>query len=484
MRAFSSSPARVSTSQKQNPQSLTILLVIAGDWQKLYSMKSWRIPILLLVLGTVVAWFLLPAEKTAVDELCIGYPNSDRIAHCLRVPLLGLLVFIPFLCSLGYYLFDRLDRYTLRTFFTSFFICFGALYALMLLEELQNHMSDFQQSPEGSKLLATQIIQQFPSVCVFILPYSLMLSLLWSLGSMSKNQEIVATIQTGRSLRRFLRPLICFGAVTSLICLIFNYYWAPQAAFLEEQLLNRSTAEAHAVVYPDPARHWYVGTVPHDHSKGAPLENVTIYQLNDQEQITSAISTQSATWSKDSRKWTLKTPLIRHFSSPKTLPAQLDAHPAVTQMTQDMVTSWPETPFLIVKPGQKPHQLGVPGLRSWLANHIDNPLSFKRAYRTHLHFRFAQPFLCLIIVLLAAPLGISFHRRGSSGGIAVAILLCAMMVFCSTVFPTLGESGHLPPILAAWATNILFLILALYLLRMRITGKPIYQTFIGWLRNN
>jgi lipopolysaccharide export LptBFGC system permease protein LptF len=86
----------------------------------------------------------------------------------------------------------------------------------------------------------------------------------------------------------------------------------------------------------------------------------------------------------------------------------------------------------------------------------------------------------MITIMLAAPLGIVFNRRSVGGGVAVAIFLCAGMIFCSSVFPTLGESGHLPPFVAAWATNVLFTIVAMVLFHRRMTGQPIYQTIKNW----
>ena len=50
------------------------------------------------------------------------------------------------------------------------------------------------------------------------------------------------------------------------------------------------------------------------------------------------------------------------------------------------------------------------------------------------------------------------------------------MLFTSTIFLALGESGYLPPVWAAWGTNILAFILAMYLIQCRLVGRPIYQS--------
>jgi len=39
-----------------------------------------------------------------------------------------------------------------------------------------------------------------------------------------------------------------------------------------------------------------------------------------------------------------------------------------------------------------------------------------------------------------------------------------------------GEAGSIPPALAAWAPNIFFTLIGLYLFQRRITGRPIYHS--------
>lgn len=438
-------------------------------------LRTFLLPAILLIAGLVVASIVLPIEQAEVTYQLVGYPDSDRVAHQFRVYLLGFLCILPFLCSVAYLCLDTLDRYTIRIFLNAFYICFGALFIIMMLEDVQDNLSDFKQSSNGGSLMLRHYISKLPALIVFILPYSLMLSLLWALGIMSRTQELVSIIQTGRGVFRFTRPLIGVGVICTIICLIFNYYWAPIAEHKEDLIIREakgeSLAEARHVAYQNSTntRHWLVGEFPYDHSKGKPLKYIEITTLDEQNRATSKIIAEEATWSREGRTWTLKNPITFNLTNAKT------DIPTVSTSEGNVMTNWKETPHQIIKPGQKAPYLGVPGLISWCKNHVDHPLSDKRAYMTHLYYRVAQPFICLIIILLAAPLGIVFSRRGVGGGVAVAIFLCAGMIFCSTVFPTLGESGYLSPILAAWATNILFTLIALYLFYRRMTGQPIYQ---------
>ena len=434
-------------------------------------LRSTMIPILLFLFGVVTSYYLCPIESESVRQQIIGYPNSVIPAYELRPWLLMVVLFMPFIASIYYYCCSLLDRYTLRIFLGSFGICFSALFVLIMLEDIQDNLSDFSENEESLRLIGEYYLIKLPTIFSFILPYSLMLGLLWSLGKMSKNQEIVSMIQTGRSVVRIVIPLVVFGFLTTVLCLIFNYHWAPYADSHEDQLLAEARgeikSEALHVAYQNDydTRHWYVGAFPAEDRHGEPLKSVNISILKDGK-IQERYLTDQASWEQASAIWTLENPI--HFDYRE---GKMDA----TKHEENLQFDWEETPYQIINPGLKPHYLGIPELTSWLSNHRDHPLSDKRSYLTHWHYRFAQPFICMITILLAAPLGIVFSRRGVGGGIAVAIFLCAGMIFCSTIFPTLGESGYLSPVVAAWSTNGLFLIIAFILFRRRMSGQPIYQ---------
>jgi lipopolysaccharide export LptBFGC system permease protein LptF len=66
-----------------------------------------------------------------------------------------------------------------------------------------------------------------------------------------------------------------------------------------------------------------------------------------------------------------------------------------------------------------------------------------------------MPAACLIGVLIALPMGIRFGKRGRGVAaiFAIVILLGYYLIMAAT--NALGKSGAMPPILAAWAPNII-----------------------------
>ena len=68
------------------------------------------------------------------------------------------------------------------------------------------------------------------------------------------------------------------------------------------------------------------------------------------------------------------------------------------------------------------------------------------------------------MTLLAVPFAVSTGRRGALYGIGVGIVFAISYWLIMTVFFALGTGGVLPPLLAAWAPNILFGAAGLYLI--------------------
>jgi len=85
-------------------------------------------------------------------------------------------------------------------------------------------------------------------------------------------------------------------------------------------------------------------------------------------------------------------------------------------------------------------------------------------HQVELHRKLAFPFVTLVMTLIAVPFGVSTGRRGALYGVGLALALAVSYLVISHVFIAFGNAAYLPPLLAAWATNLLFAAGALVLL--------------------
>jgi len=408
-----------------------------------------------------------------VEEHLVNFPSADERAHNFRPALLALIGFSPALFAVYYLLSGSIDRYLLKNFIKSFAVCLGVFYLIWVLLDVEDNSKEYGMAENLPFFLLKYYTVTFAVFFIEMAPYSLMLALLYALGALSKSREIVAMIQTGRGVFRLILPLGVFGLFVVLICTLLNFQWAPWSEGYRDSMIDElksgTSTRASSVVYHDQesGRFWYVERFPYKHGQGDALKGVRVTEKENNVPVR-IVRAKEAVWLAEAKQWQL--------SGVHETDLTKQPMPVHEVFEEPLVKDWGETPWNIVKPGLSPLNMGVPDLNGWLAENEGRDWVDDAPYLTQWHYRWAQPWICLVIVMLAAPLGIVFSRRGSGGGLLVAVLLCAGMMFISTVFLALGESGNMTPVVAAWATNFLFLGVALVLLYRRMSGQPIYQT--------
>lgn len=439
------------------------------------------VPMLLALGGALLALRIGPAEQEAVRRQLDNFPDIQANAHLVRPLIAVALCFLPAIGGLFYAWGNTLARYVARQFLGIFFICLGGLFIVWLIADLGDNLDDLKHSGNAAAYAVKLYIARLPEIVVMLLPYSLLLSILYCLGKLSRSREIVAMIQTGRGLARLTTPFLIAGVLAALLCAGLNYQWAPRAVAAEEAIIEEAKGndrmEAKYVRFRNPParRLWMVGAFPPDYQKGVPMRDVTVIQERADGSLETVLTARTAAWSPLTRSWTFADPRRRH--------CEPGMPPAFEQKLSNplIIHGWDETPAQIIRPGLPATQLGIPDLNDWLQANPPGTWASRGGHLTQWHSRWAQPVNCLIVVLLAAPLGIVFSRRGTSGGVAMAVFLSAGMLFISNVCLSLGDSGHLRPALAAWLPNLVFGVLALFLFQRRLAGRPIYQTLRKFL---
>jgi len=135
------------------------------------------------------------------------------------------------------------------------------------------------------------------------------------------------------------------------------------------------------------------------------------------------------------------------------------------------IDNWSETPFRLGSANVRAEFLSLPELHQYLHFNSDFPATLLAPFRTHLQYRVALPWTCLVVVCIAAPLGIGYARRGVLASVASAVILVFSMNFLTHLFLALGEGDRISAVTAAWTPNLIFALIGLYLLYLRATNR-------------
>jgi len=89
------------------------------------------------------------------------------------------------------------------------------------------------------------------------------------------------------------------------------------------------------------------------------------------------------------------------------------------------------------------------------------------------HKKFALPFSCFVLGLIAVPLGIQTKDAKRSFGIILGLLVFLVYYVILSAGWVFGEAGIYPPIVGMWMPNIVIGALAVYLMFMTANERPI-----------
>src|SRR3954469_6871459 len=120
-----------------------------------------------------------------------------------------------------------LDRYVLRHFLQAYFYCIAGFISIWFIFDVSDNISTFLDQRISRTLIFKYYLTQLPQILVILLPVALLLALLFSLGRMSRSNEIVSIINAGVSLPRLLTPLLVLSLLTTAASTALNYSLAP-----------------------------------------------------------------------------------------------------------------------------------------------------------------------------------------------------------------------------------------------------------------
>lgn len=370
-----------------------------------------------------------------------------------------------------------LDRYVLRNFLVPFCYAFVGFLAIWLVFDLADNGQDFWEAKVPLWQVAAFYASQLPSIMIICLPVGLLLAVLYSLSHMSRTNELISMLTAGVSVPRILLPLFAAGLVASGVSLWLNYELAPHADAIKKNafkaLVRGKSKEARleGMLFRNrrDLRSWFMESMPADygtaHSQGV-LEGLHIIQQDEEGNILKKYYARDMAYYPASREWELR--------RGKEVDLDIEGQMVGEQSWEvKRIADWSETPWRIAASNLSAANLSVPELRDYLRENGDFRDDQLAPYRTQLQERLSVPFACVLVIFIAAPLGIVFSRRGVLAGVASSIFIFAAMIFINSLCIALGKGGRIDPIAAAWVPVGVFGLIGLYLLRLKSQNREL-----------
>ena len=368
-----------------------------------------------------------------------------------------------------------LDRYVIRNFVQVYVYCIAGFISIWLIFDVSDNISSFIDNHIGLPLVVRYYATQIPQVFIILLPVALLLSLLFALGRMSRANEIVSMLTAGVSLPRILLPLIGIGLLTVAASMALNYSLAPHAELARKAFLSEAQSRPARIIQGQVFRNrtdlrtWFIQNFRLGDNM---FNNVQVLQQDAKDNIVMSYVAARGYYRPETKTWDLENVRLAYYDAAGNITRE-EFRPAL------MIEHWSETPFRLSSANVQAESLSVPELHEYLHFNADFPPTLLAPFRTHFQYRLALPWTCLVVVCIAAPLGIGYSRRGVLSSVAAAVILVFSNNFLVHLFLALGEGDRVPAWIGAWTPNILFAGIGLYLLYLRSSNReaPSFNLF-------
>ncbi len=352
---------------------------------------------------------------------------------------------------------STIDRYLLKhllslsaTIALSLVVLFTLFYAIDLVDDLSHGHRQYS-------LLFPYLLYLQPQVIfAYVAPISICMGTLVTFALLARTHELTAIRAGGISLFRVAAPFIAASVVVAALSFAAHDAVLPysnqKANQLRDQMRNRSPRS-----YRQPERRWVFGSqgLLFNFSDFNPTRNefqdLSVIRFRPGTlDIAERIFSPHAIWETGS--WVLLDGWVRTFDDDKVAYAAFDR-----RSFADF-----DPPDYFVQEWKAPDQMNYRELSTYVKD-LERRGYNTRELRVGLYRKIAIPAVCIVMVIVGLPFALRIERRGPVFAIAVSIMLVFVYFGVLQAFGKLGEVAVLPPLMAAWAPNLLFAGFGLYL---------------------
>jgi LPS export ABC transporter permease LptF len=317
-----------------------------------------------------------------------------------------------------------------------------------------------------TEYLATFIAYVLPFSLIFTIPWGLLTAILLVFGRLSADNELIALRSNGVSITRFCVPLLFITLVATAICLWLNVKVAPAAQEqLRSTIFDLATRNPMALFGSDqvidefPGRKIYVGK-----KQGRKLENVIVFEMDEKGMPMKVTFAKTGKLEADlpNKRILMHLYNARYQQRDADNPWDLRKIRDGISMAEGTLPISLEELYEREKKQPTRSALSIEQLLDQLKSGDRREQS---ASRTEINKRFSFPFSCLAFALIGVPLGVTAHRRETSIGFLMSLVVAVAYFLFIIIADTLRSNPALHPELLVWFPNVLFLVLGAWMFR-------------------
>lgn len=346
-----------------------------------------------------------------------------------------------------------LGRYLVGLYLRSFVLCLASAVGLLLVVDFFQRIGDFAAYDADASMVAAYFALRIPKMLADVYPAAALFAALLGVGSLVRSNEVQAMHACGVSVFQIARPLVVTSIFLSFLALLWNETVVPPMAARARTVKNigikglrdRGLLDASSLWFQVPDG--FLNIAYFDATREV-LHGVTLHAIDTDFHLRRVVEVPQATWQGD--HWKLAEGTVRTFGEA----GAFDFRPLT-----DGDLTLAGTPVEFRKRAPRADEFNTRQLaeriRMLKAKGLD-----PAEMQVDLQFKLAMPLSGVITVLLGVPLALRGSRRGGMAQyLGTGLTACFAYWLTQALTVSAGHAGALPPVVAAWSANVLFVLI-------------------------
>lgn len=353
-----------------------------------------------------------------------------------------------------------LNRYFWQEAGSSILMIMLGLLAMFSFFDLIQELDSLGQGNYGISKMLVFVLLSIPGHIYEVMPIAVLVGMMFTLGTLGRNSELVVMRVSGMSLNKIGISLLKIGLIFTLITFLIGELIAPLSEKMAQRMRIKATDSVVAQDFQsglwikDDKSFVNVATVLPD----ASLLNIQIYEFDDQFRLKRVRRAEKGVY--QDKQWALTNVTQTVFLTDK----KVENNSVVTEKFKYANWESPIRPELLNVLLVLPEKMSAWNLYSFI-NHLERNKQKTTRYDVALWSKLIYPLACLVMVMLALPFGFLQQRAGgTSAKIFVGLLLGVSYHILNRIFVHLGVLNDWPPLLSAVTPTIMFLLAAVGLI--------------------
>ena len=350
-----------------------------------------------------------------------------------------------------------IDRYLVREYLIYIGTGLAVGAVLILVVDLLQYLDRFLRVKPPFLYILQHLFYRLPGSLYEGLPIIVLISTVFLFLSLTQARELDAMKAAGISLYRISAPIILLGLVVAVAAGLFQELVLPQInergeevdrVKIRGQLPRHMQSRSRLWLRSADSRFYRVELLAPGTSD---LYGVTILEVGPDFRLASRLDARRAHWTGDA--WELKDGAFREARSDgqiESVPFTVAAINLDERIEDFTHIQKPVAAMSYLELSEYVRKLEAAGFHA-------------KKYLVELYAKLAFPLVNLIMVLVAIPFALQAPRSTRLVGVGLAIAIMVGYVVVHQAAVALARADLLPPVLAAWTANVIFLGLGLSL---------------------